>query len=165
MESRNLQLRSLCIAFFLVMLFSALSVRLVYVQGVEGSRYEKLASRQFVQRQVLHAYRGSILDRNGDPLAGNKPSRTVFVDMNHLRNFRNATRGLTYAEGRSREELFRKYDEKEIQLRYLSLVAKTLWRPLGYAAEGELYRKLSDPKGIEIVLRKRVDEDLGVIHR
>ncbi len=55
-------------------------VRLVDVQGVEGSHYEAMALAQRVHSITLAAERGSIFDRNGNDLALSVPQHTIFAD-------------------------------------------------------------------------------------
>jgi cell division protein FtsI (penicillin-binding protein 3) len=55
-------------------------VRLVDVQGVEGSHYEAMALAQRVKTVTLAAERGSIFDRNGNDLALSLPQHTVYAD-------------------------------------------------------------------------------------
>ncbi len=55
-------------------------VRLVDVQGVEGSHYEAMAFAQRVHSITLAAERGSIFDRNGNDLALSVPQHTIYAD-------------------------------------------------------------------------------------
>ncbi|HEY3722006.1 MAG TPA: penicillin-binding protein 2 [Acidimicrobiia bacterium] len=55
-------------------------VRLVDVQGVEGSHYEAMAMAQRVHTVTLGAERGSIFDRDGNDLALSVPQHTIYAD-------------------------------------------------------------------------------------
>jgi len=64
----------------LVLAFAAVGVRLVDVQGLSAAPYAALGLAQREHTQLLPADRGSILDRNGDPLAMSAPQKTVWAD-------------------------------------------------------------------------------------
>lgn len=64
----------------LVLLLAVLGLRLVQLQGLDGASYAQRAELQRRQAQALPASRGSILDRNGVPLAMSVDSRTIFAD-------------------------------------------------------------------------------------
>src|ERR1041385_2013055 len=73
-----------CLGF--VVLFSAFSFRLIYLQMVKHDEYAGLAAEKHVHKQIIHAERGSILDANGDMLADNVPVQTVVADASHINN-------------------------------------------------------------------------------
>src|SRR5213080_5173697 len=74
----------ICIAF--VLLFSAFSFRLVYLQMIKHDEYAGLAAEKHVYKQPIFAERGSILDANNEVLAHNTPVETVVADATHLNN-------------------------------------------------------------------------------
>jgi len=63
----------------LLILLGILSLRLVHLQVIQGSRYARLSDRNRIRKLVLPAPRGRILDRNGVLLADTRPSFTVSV--------------------------------------------------------------------------------------
>ena len=71
-----------CICF--VLLFSAFSFRLVYLQLVKHDEYAGLAAEKHVYRQSIYAERGVITDVNGEILAHNIPVEIVVADTSHL---------------------------------------------------------------------------------
>ena len=71
-----------CIAF--VLLFSAFSFRLVYLQLVKHDEYAGLAAEKHVYKQPIYAERGAIIDANGEVLAHNVPVEIVVADTSHL---------------------------------------------------------------------------------
>src|SRR5437773_1088195 len=72
----------ICIAF--VLLFSAFSFRLVYLQLVKHDEYAGLAAEKHVYKQPIYAERGVITDANGEILAHNIPVEVVVADTSHL---------------------------------------------------------------------------------
>lgn len=70
------------VAVLLVLLvgFSAIVVRLVQVQALEGEAYIAYGASQRFQTIALPAERGSIFDRNGHDLAVSLPQRTVWAN-------------------------------------------------------------------------------------
>jgi Cell division protein FtsI/penicillin-binding protein 2 len=72
----------ICIAF--VLLFSAFSFRLVYLQLVKHDEYAGLAAEKHVYKQPIYAERGAITDANGEVLAHNVPVEIVVADTSHL---------------------------------------------------------------------------------
>ncbi len=54
--------------------------RLFFVQGVDAARYAQAARNEYVHEISFLGERGSILDRNGNPLAMSVPLTTVYAD-------------------------------------------------------------------------------------
>ncbi|HKS31536.1 MAG TPA: penicillin-binding protein 2 [Chthoniobacterales bacterium] len=71
-----------CICF--VVLFSAFSFRLVYLQLVKHDVYAGLAAEKHVYKQPIYAERGVITDVSGEILAHNIPVEIVVADTSHL---------------------------------------------------------------------------------
>lgn len=62
--------------------FFALSIRLFYIQIIDGADLQKKASEQWYRSLPLEAPRGKILDRNGVALATSEDVYTVYVRPN-----------------------------------------------------------------------------------
>src|SRR3989440_12760928 len=71
-----------CLGF--VLLFSAFSFRLIYLQMIKHEQYAGLAAEKHVIKQPIFAERGAILDANNEVLAHNVPVETVVADATHL---------------------------------------------------------------------------------
>lgn len=65
---------------FLIMIFLALSVHIGRIQLIDHEKYIKLAKVQQCKKIELPARRGSILDRNGSPLAESLQVGSVYAD-------------------------------------------------------------------------------------
>jgi cell division protein FtsI (penicillin-binding protein 3) len=70
------------VALLVLMAFAltAIVIRLVDVQAVEGRHYEAMALAQRVHSVTLPAERGSIFDRDGNELALSVPQQSVYAD-------------------------------------------------------------------------------------
>ncbi|MFZ4597618.1 MAG: peptidoglycan D,D-transpeptidase FtsI family protein [Terrimicrobiaceae bacterium] len=73
-----------CAAVALV--FTVYSARLVHLQVKKHDEYSALAAQKHTMRQVIHARRGLIFDRNGELLASNLPVRTITADGSHIKD-------------------------------------------------------------------------------
>src|SRR5438045_9496407 len=73
-----------CLGF--VLLFSAFSFRLIYLQMVKHEQYAGLAAEKHVIKQPIFAERGTILDANNEVLAHNVPVETVVADPTRIRD-------------------------------------------------------------------------------
>ena len=62
---------------FIAAVFGALAVKLWSLQILGHENYVKLSSENMTSEVTIPAYRGRILDRNGNELIGNKPSIVV----------------------------------------------------------------------------------------
>ena len=72
----------ICLGF--VLLFSAFSFRLIYLQMIKHDEYAGLAAEKHVIKQPIFAERGTILDANNEVLAHNVPVETVVADASRL---------------------------------------------------------------------------------
>ncbi len=72
--------RFVVVGFALLALLAVVVGKLVYIQGVQHERFEKLAVGQVRRTIPLAASRGSILDRNGRDLALSIDRTTVYGD-------------------------------------------------------------------------------------
>jgi cell division protein FtsI/penicillin-binding protein 2 len=69
--------------------FTVFSWRLVYLQVDRHDHYAAVAAEKHSARQTIFARRGSIVDRNGVPLAANEPVKTVVVDGSLVHSSKN----------------------------------------------------------------------------
>jgi len=65
--------------------FTVFSARLVHLHVTKHDEYARIAAEKHSMRQIIHARRGMILDRNGEILATNLPVRTVTADASHIK--------------------------------------------------------------------------------
>ena len=71
--------------FLMFVLFSALALQLWNMQVRNAERYQTKAIRQSARRIRIPAVRGTILDRHGNPIAGNRVSYNVRFHLAEMR--------------------------------------------------------------------------------
>ena len=86
---------TLLAAAFLVLLAAALA-RSVWLQVIKGPEYAAMALRQHRETVVVPAARGTIVDRNGEPLALGKVATTIYANPRQV----DEARDLTLAAGK-----------------------------------------------------------------
>ena len=64
-----------CMFCFSMLLFS----RMVYLQVIEGQKYQTLADKNRIASRQIASYRGLIVDRNGENLASNRISFRAII--------------------------------------------------------------------------------------
>jgi cell division protein FtsI (penicillin-binding protein 3)/stage V sporulation protein D (sporulation-specific penicillin-binding protein) len=69
-----------------VLVFAGTLARAVWLQGVQAGTLERMATRQHREPIVIPATRGTITDRNGEPLAIGEQATTVYADPRRIRN-------------------------------------------------------------------------------
>ena len=104
--------------------FGLLALRLYYLQIVRGEHFRRLAEENRISLIRLRAPRGIIYDRHGNVLVTNRPSFSVSLDLEAVRD-RGATIGAVAAAlGVDRAELERKTGAVESYRRYEPLRVK-----------------------------------------
>jgi cell division protein FtsI/penicillin-binding protein 2 len=85
----NRRIRFLAVVFAL--LLGAALVRAFWLQAVMGAEYASLAIQQHRETVSVAAPRGTILDRNGEPLAIGERAITVYANPRQVKNARDLT--------------------------------------------------------------------------
>ena len=78
-DVRELRPRFQGIVLMVALVFFGLIGRLCQLQVLEGDHYARRAERNFVDVVDVEAPRGRIFDRNGAPLATNRPAYTLYI--------------------------------------------------------------------------------------
>ena len=86
--------RIVFLASVFVALLAAALLRAVWLQAVKGPEYAAMAIRQHRETVVVPAARGTIVDRNGEPLAIGKQATTVFANPRQVESARDLTLAL-----------------------------------------------------------------------
>lgn len=80
-ENNSFGVRSYLIIFAVMITVSVFSGRLIYLQLFEGNNYREISDSNRIRTKVIHAPRGIIFDRNGEPLVFNIPGfRQILKD-------------------------------------------------------------------------------------
>lgn len=154
----GLRTRMMLVCSGMMVLFSILSVRLVYVQMVQHQHYSDAAERAYVRKEKLPASRGTITDRNGELLARSQTVYTLYADAYHLRSYTIGCVGVAAAEKMGPRAVRQKYSHEEIKERYMERVSSVLAQPLGIDL-GELRKLLLAKEQGEVILLKGLEED------
>ena len=100
----NRRIRLLLLFFALV--FAGTLGRAVWLQGVQASSFERMASKQHRQTIVIPAGRGTIYDRQGEPLAIGSRATTVYANPREIRDPRRAALAAAETLGLDADELY-----------------------------------------------------------
>jgi cell division protein FtsI/penicillin-binding protein 2 len=100
----NRRIRLLLGVFVLV--FAGTLARAVWLQGVQASTLEGMASRQQEDTTEIPAGRGTIFDRTGEPLAIGEQATTVYADPRRVKDPRRVARAAAQVLGVSAEKLY-----------------------------------------------------------
>lgn len=77
---KRIKLRTLLLGGFITLLFVVLLIRMFTLQIVQGNSWHKEGVAKWVKESDIPAERGTISDRNGNPLALNAPAYTVVIN-------------------------------------------------------------------------------------
>ena len=100
----NRRIRLLLGVFALV--FAGTLARAVWLQGVQASTLEQMASRQHQATTEIPAGRGTIFDRTGEPLAIGEQATTVYADPRSVKHPRQVALAAAKALGLNAEKLY-----------------------------------------------------------
>ena len=131
MDSRSINRRTFAVTAFLVVVFSALSVRVVYVQVVNHEQLSKIARTERLKREHLPAARGLIFDRHGEPLVQNRHVGDVIADRYHLVDIHVCRKAVAVAEGLSVRQVARELDDDEVRRQFIEITDNALDELLG----------------------------------
>jgi cell division protein FtsI (penicillin-binding protein 3) len=100
----NRRITLLAVAFLL--LLGAALARAVWIQVVKGPEYAAMALRQHRETVVVPASRGTIVDRNGEPLAIGQLATTVYANPRQVNDARDLTLAASKQLGLDPAELY-----------------------------------------------------------
>ena len=78
------KVRALIVCCALALCFTGFSTRLVHLQVTKHDEYAALAAEKHVNKQIIYAPRGLIMDINQQTLADNDPVRNIVADCSLL---------------------------------------------------------------------------------
>jgi penicillin-binding protein 2 len=91
---------------------SLLVMRLWYLQGIHGSYFRDLSENNRIRTLRTVAARGTVYDREGKILVGNRPSFQVAIIPEDVRDLKETIRALSELSGRPVEELDRQLESQ-----------------------------------------------------
>ena len=173
------QTRCIVLCTILVIVLSVLSGRLVQIQLVDRHRYAESSRKAYHRIEKLPAIRGMIVDRHEEPLARSIPVSTVFVDKNHLYDYKLAAFGLAYEEASAEEgwcqldeaarsrrihalrgDILNRESADAIVAKHLACAIGLLARPLGMRRD-ELRARIENTSGKWVPVAKDLPEDVA----
>jgi cell division protein FtsI/penicillin-binding protein 2 len=101
---KSAQRRCIILCLLLISGLSALSGRLVYLQVFDRARYAEKAENSYRRKEVIQANRGVLLDRNEEIIANTVISKSVVVDVQHLKEAAHVAKGVACAQLRKESE-------------------------------------------------------------
>ncbi len=82
------QARLRIFALTVLAVFAALTIRLWFLQGVQGQEFKRLSEDNRIKQIAIHAPRGQILDRNAKPIVKNRASIILTIEPEKIDNDR-----------------------------------------------------------------------------
>lgn len=92
--------------------FTAVAGRLVWVQAVAAPKYAEAALSQRLKDLELPARRGTIYDREGEPLAVSVDARTIYVAPNRIKDKEGTARALADTLGGDKDTYLAKLEKQ-----------------------------------------------------
>ena len=112
MTSDGVRLRLTVIMLACIGASAAVLMRSAVIQLPRNSRLENMARRQFQSFALIRPRRGSILDRNGEPLAVSVESHSLAANPGKIRNKRRIAKILAKSIDLPYGKIFQKLSEK-----------------------------------------------------
>jgi penicillin-binding protein 2 len=85
-DKRNLHTRLTALQIGAVVVFSLLAISFWLLQVVQHSKYREMADNNRLRTISLRAPRGVLVDRHGEVLVDNRPSRTIVLDREQTKD-------------------------------------------------------------------------------
>lgn len=156
-KDRWVRFRITAVAGLLVMGFTGITCRLLWLQVRQHERLATLAAQVRQLHQRLPAHRGSIRDRNGELLAHDQTIHELYLDQFHLREQHLISRKLAAIRGTTVAQIRKSMSAEEMFSEYRQHVAHVLAGPLGMPAESVLVMLQSDKP--EVILCKGLEDE------
>jgi cell division protein FtsI (penicillin-binding protein 3) len=118
--------RIVVLAAVFAILLAATLARAFWLQAVMGAEYAALAVQQHRETVVVNAARGTILDRNGDPLAIGERAITVYANPRQITRPNELTRAVAQALRIDPEKIYPLVTDKSRGFVYLARKANPL---------------------------------------
>ncbi len=118
--------RIVALASVFVGLLAIALVRAFWLQALNGDAYAAMAVRQHRETVVVPAARGTIFDRNGEPLAIGQPTTTVFANPRQVARPRDVTLAVARALDLPPEKVYAQLVDRSRGFVYLARKASQL---------------------------------------
>jgi cell division protein FtsI/penicillin-binding protein 2 len=132
--------RIVVLASLFVGLLAIALARAFWLQALNGDAYAAMAVRQHRETVVVPAARGTIFDRNGEPLAIGQPTTTVFANPRQVQRPRDVTLAVARALDLPQQEVYSQLVDRSRGFVYLARKVSQLdaerLEDLGFAGLG-----------------------------
>lgn len=145
------------VACFLVLGFTGITWRLVFLHINQHERSSAIATQMRQLHQSIPAHRGSIRDRNGELLAHDRTVFDLYADRFHLREMHLISRKLASLQGTTVAALRKTRSKDQILDEYHRHIAAALSGPLGMPMDTVL-ALVTSPKP-ESILREDIEDE------
>ena len=134
-DSQNLRARLRAIHVIIILMITALGVRLYYLQLVKGSYYAERAENQRIRILPIPAPRGAIFDRNGQLLVDSRPIFKVVLSREDIKgkDFLEFVKPFHAALQIDLEELGARFEQIKSQPAFESIIIKEYATPADIA--------------------------------
>ena len=156
-KDRWVRARICAVTCFLVLGFTGITWRLVFLHINQHERASALAAQMRQLHQQIPAHRGSIRDRNGELLAHDRTVFDLYADRFHLREMHLISRKLAAIQGTTVAALRKTRSNEQILDEYHRHVASSLSGPLGMPFDSVLALVKSSKS--ETILREDIEDD------
>lgn len=110
----NLNRRLISVFVLIVLLFTAITIRLAYLQIVASKNITNRALSQWTRDLPMQATRGDITDRNGVVVADTKTAYTLYVRPNSMTDVREVARTISNVLGKDYDKIYEKINKKGV---------------------------------------------------
>lgn len=107
--------RILVVCFIILGLVFSITLRLLWIQTVEASDLRKRAEKIWEKEELIEPSRGSITDRNGEPLVRDMVKYIIAADPTQVENPKEAAEKLAPILNIPKDDLYRKLSNKELK--------------------------------------------------
>lgn len=131
-ENRNILKRVYAVALLIIIMSTAIAVKLTNIQWVEGEYYRKLAQERTVKNFVIPANRGNVYSSDGSLLATSIPEYTIRFDAvapseeNFKKNVKPLAESLSKVLKKSSGSILNEFKKARANKNRYFLVAKKL---------------------------------------
>jgi cell division protein FtsI (penicillin-binding protein 3) len=108
------------LAFVFGILLAATLARAFWIQAIRGDAYAAMAIQQHRETVTVPAGRGTIVDRNGDPLAIGEQTVTVYANPQQVRSPRDLTLVVAQKLGLAPQDVYPKLTNRSLGFVYLA---------------------------------------------
>jgi len=118
------KLRVTGVMLFALLFFTALFLRLFYLQVIEGEEYRRLSDSNSIRLQILNPPRGLIFDRNGELMVDNRPSFDLSVVLKDAGSIDHTMEKLSRYANIPKEKLMAKIRQSRGTMPYRPILLK-----------------------------------------